>query len=395
MTVLEILFWLALAVVVYTYVGYGLVVWVWLRIRRWVSPSTLRAEGSLFEPAVTLVIAAYNEIDCIVQKAQNALTLDYPKHKLRVLFVTDGSTDGTPEHLANIVGVEVMHEPKRQGKIAAIHRAMQQIDSPIVIFSDANTMLNREAIRNIVQHYRNPHIGAVAGEKRVMASNDTGASEGLYWRYESFLKQQDAELYSVVGAAGELFSIRRALYEPVASDTILDDFMLSLTIAEKGYRIAYAADAYATEPPSASITDEMKRKVRISAGGFQSMVRLTGLLNVCKHRMLAFQYVSHRVLRWTLAPLCLPLLFIWNTVLTLGGHPLYLSLFVGQVLFYSIALVGISARHASAGWRIVRVFAYFCLMNIAVYQGFVRHVRNQQSVLWERAARQALDPQVR
>lgn len=391
MTIWEVIFWLGCGLVVYTYVGYGCVVWVWLRLRDLFKrkSSSLLDETTAFEPAVTLLIAAYNEADCIVQKATNSLALDYPAERLRILFVTDGSTDGTPDALANIAGVEVLHQDKRAGKIAAIHRAMQLVDTPIVVFSDANTLLNTDAIRNLVQHYRDAQIGAVAGEKRVLAAGVSGSGEGFYWRYESFLKKQDARLYSVVGAAGELFSIRTALYEPVPADTLLDDFMLSLRIAEKGYRVAYAHDAIATELPSASLRDEMTRKVRISAGGFQSMARLLGLLNIFRHGKLTFQYVSHRVLRWTLAPLLLPVLFALNAHLAAQGSAIYVGLWFGQLLFYGLAIAGawLSNHVSKVKWLFIPL--YFCHMNWSVYRGFHRYLRGKQSVLWERAARLA------
>jgi Glycosyltransferases, probably involved in cell wall biogenesis len=321
---LSILFWSGLAVVFYTYVGYAPFVWALSRLRRWWHPRpdrTVPPDDDL--PAVTLLVAAYNEADVIDEKLANTRALNYPREKLTVLFVTDGSTDTTPDRLRTAPGVQCLHRDERAGKMAALHRGMEHVETPIVVFSDANAMLNADALRNLVRHYQDASVGAVAGEKRVRAAgadDASGASEGLYWRYESALRRWDDALHSVVGAAGELFSVRTALFDPISEDTILDDFVLTLRVAARGYRVAYAPDAYATEGPSASLADEMQRKVRIVAGGFQALGRLRELFNPVRHGTLTFQFVSHRVLRWTLAPALLPVLLITNGLLVgMGG----------------------------------------------------------------------------
>ncbi len=267
---------------------------------------------------------------------------------------------------------------------------MKYVQTPFVIFCDANTLLNDQAVRNIVKHYADPLTGGVAGEKRVIPQGDANAAgtEGIYWKYESFLKKLDAELYSVVGAAGELFSVRTELYQPVEEKVILDDFVISLRINIKGYRIAYAPDAYAMEAPSFSITEEHKRKVRISAGGFQSILLLSELLNVFKYPLLSFQYISHRVLRWTLCPLSMPVLLLCNFVLVIAGAPFFYSLvLIGQVLFYGMALTGYLQALKQTKSRLFYIPFYFVFMNVAVFQGFARFISKSQSAMWDKAKR--------
>ncbi len=297
---LHILFWILLFIVVYTYVGYGIVLYGMVRIKRFFR-KPFEPTGTVF-PEVTMVVAAWNERAFIDAKVNNMRNLNYPKDKLKVLFITDGSDDGSEIILEDYSDVEVLHQDLRQGKTAALNRVMRFVSTPIVIFSDANAMLNADAVKEIVKHYEDPKVGCVAGEKRI-ADNETdvaaGAGEGIYWKYESALKKWDFELYSCVGAAGELFSVRTELYEHTPTDTLLDDFIISLGIAERGYKIAYEPNAYAVENSSANVKEEMKRKVRICAGGLQSIGRLKGLLNPFKHGVLTFQYLSHRVLRWT------------------------------------------------------------------------------------------------
>ena len=389
MNYVEWAFWIFLFVIFYAYLGYGIVLLLLLKIKRlFVKPKNLKKEA--FEPEVTLFVAAYNEADYIREKVENTLAIDYPRDKLRIVFVTDGSDDGTPEILKEYDGISVYHRGPRAGKIGAINRGMGYVISPIVIFSDANAMLNKEVVREMVRHYQDPKVGCVAGEKRILKKEtDTasGAGEGIYWKYESALKKMDAALNSAIGAAGELFSIRTSLFEPVEKDTLLDDFMISMRIAARGYKIVYEPGAYASESASASIADEMKRKVRICAGGLQSIVRLKALLNPFKYGLLTFQYVSHRVLRWTLVPLFLLLIIPLNYFLMHYNQGIYTLLLYGQVAFYVAALIGWFMEKRSLRNKLVFVPFYFSIMNIAAFRGFFRYVKGRQSVLWERANR--------
>lgn len=342
-------------------------------------------------PTCTLVVAAYNEEGFITEKIANTLELNYPDDKLELLFVTDGSDDKTPEIISKYPQIKLMHQAARNGKIAAVHRAVNEVHTEIIVFTDANTFLNKDALINICRHYSDEKVGAVAGEKRVMVDEQADAStagEGFYWKYESTLKKWDSELYSVVGAAGELFSVRRSLYKPVSPDSILDDFMISMLIAKQGYRIIYEPDAYATETASENITEELKRKVRIAAGGIQSVIWLKELLNVFKYGTLSFQYISHRVLRWTLTPFLLIIVFILNNILAFkNSYLLYDGLLICQVLFYILALTGYVFEKKHLRIKILFIPYYFCVMNYAVLAGIVRFCKKAQSASWEKAKR--------
>src|SRR6185503_19275251 len=276
-------------------------------------------------------------------------------------------------------------------KIAAIHRAMAQVNTDIVVFTDANTFLNAEAMVNICRHYVDDTVGAVAGEKRVHASESADASaagEGFYWKYESALKKWDSELYSVVGAAGELFSVRRSLYEDVPADTVLDDFMISMLIASKGYRIVYEPQAFAMETASENVTEELKRKIRIAAGGMQSILRLKSLFNPFNYPVLSFQYVSHRVLRWTVTPFLLIAVLILNAWLAQQpGELLFKAIFAAQVFFYLLAIGGMIMEKRHIRIKALFVPYYFCIMNYAVLMGIIRYFTVKQSAVWERAQR--------
>lgn len=386
-------FWSLIALVVYTYVGYGILLFFLVKMKKKKPLPAYKDDNEL--PEVTFMVAAYNEEDYMEEKIQNCLDFDYPKDKLTLFFVTDGSDDDTPKvidqyPLPQGVNLELYHRPERMGKIAAVERVMPYVKTPIVIYTDANTHVNKNAIRNIVRHYIDPKVGGVAGEKRItMDEKDAAksAGEGVYWKYESKLKQWDSELHSVVGAAGELFSIRTELFEAVPQDTVIEDFFMTLTIASKGYKIVYEPMAYAVESSSASVGEELKRKIRIAAGGHQAVSRLGFLLNPFKHGVLTFQYISHRVLRWTLAPLALPIIFILNVILAMSGNPIYIGILVCQILFYLMGYIGYLLQEREVKSKIFFVPYYFCVMNYAVYRGFFRFMNKSQSVKWERAKR--------
>ncbi len=379
-------FWFFLFIVFYTYVGYGVILLFLVKIRGSKINPVIYESHEL--PHVTHIIAAYNEEDFIVDKIKNSISLDYPSEKYNLWIVTDGSSDKTPELVKTFPEAQLYHKDERNGKIHAVNRVMKEVKSPIVIYSDANTELNSDAIKNIVRHYNDPKVGCVAGEKRVRQEeiDSSAASEGFYWKYESFLKKYDYQLYSVVGAAGELFSIRTRLYEEVDRNMLIEDFYLSLRINQKGYRTAYEPDAYALENSSENVKEESKRKIRIAAGGFQAMRKLLPLLNIFNHGWLSFQYISHRVLRWAVAPFALPLLIIINVFLAMDSF-FYAVILLLQIVFYSAALLGFLLQKIKIKVKVLFIPFYFTFMNVSVYRGLVRYLKGNQSVLWERAAR--------
>jgi len=406
----EYLLAISLFIVFYNYAGYAIIADVLTRLRGRRYGSRAGETGE--RPSVTFIVAAYNEEDCIEQKILNCLEQNYPPGRIEFLFVTDGSTDRTPEIVRRYPSVRLLHEPSRNGKSAAMNRAVGIATNEILIFSDANTLLNADATANITRHYADEKTGGVSGEKKVILpsgnkhagnTDSPGGGEGAYWKYESRLKKIDSDFYSVVGAAGELFSLRRTLYVPLEKSVILDDFVLSLRVALQGYRIQYEPEAYAMELPSFSLEDERKRKVRIAAGGFQSIWMLSPLLAFWRQPALSYLYISHRVLRWAASPFCLVVALVANALLVLpgnrpAGEPLTASagwwnglngpLFAGQLLFYGLALTGWAllrlGRHQP---KAVKLPYYFVFMNISVIRGFFRFLRGGQSSSWEKARR--------
>jgi cellulose synthase/poly-beta-1,6-N-acetylglucosamine synthase-like glycosyltransferase len=256
-------------------------------------------------------------------------------------------------------------------------------------------MLNPGCIKAMVRHYADERIGGVAGEKKILNEPHTslvGQAEGLYWKYESFMKQQESDFNTVVGAAGELFSIRTELFHSFDDQLILDDFIISIHVCLDGYKIEYEPCAYAIESPSASLADEKKRKVRIAAGTYQSISYLTQCFNIFKYPGLSLQYFSRRLLRWAFCPVLIVVILIGNIWLVANSQGIVFDylLFV-QGIFYFLALAG--WLFIAAGWRmgILNIPFYFVFMNICLTQGFFKYLQGHQTVLWEKSMREAIE----
>ncbi|MFM9837940.1 MAG: glycosyltransferase family 2 protein [Cyclobacteriaceae bacterium] len=389
---MQIVFWLSLFIIAYTYVGYPILLFFLISLKK-KSPKPTPTSQNKELPEVTLIVACYNEGDILKKKIENTLLLDYPINKRTLYFVTDGSTDNSIEIIKQYPEIKLFHENERKGKNAAVNRVIDQVKTPITIFSDANTFLNPLALQLITRHYDDGKVGAVAGEKRVFQNkeeNAAGSGEGAYWKYESKLKAWDSELRTIVGAAGELFSLRTSLYEKVPAGVLIEDFRVSMNIAKRGYRVVYEPEAFAMETSSLSMEEENKRKVRISAGGLIEVWHFMGLLNIFKYGLLSFQYISHRMLRWTFAPLGLLLALISNIYLSIQGSRFYTGVLSAQLLFYLIALVGYLLRNKKLRFGLVFVPYYFVFMNLSVYKGLLLLIRKKQTDVWEKAKRSEL-----
>ena len=383
---------MSLGILFYSYIGYGMLLIGIVKLKRFFRGRKYNYYKEEELPTVSLVIAAFNEEDYIEEKIKNSLALSYPDGKLKIVIITDGSSDRTPEIVSCYPQILLLHQSERKGKVAAMNRAAAYQEGEILVFCDANTALNKDCIKNIARHYADPRVGGVAGEKKVVKQGQesvAGAGEGLYWKYESLLKRLDSELHSTMGAAGELFSVRRNLFETTPEGTIIEDFVQSLKLCSGGYILRYEPEAYASEGPSASIKEELKRKVRIAAGAFQAMGLLKELFNPFRYPILSFQFVSHRILRWTIAPLSLLIALITNIlIIILAPEIIYNIIGVLQFLFYGAALMGWFFASKGKIYKLLQVPYYFLIMNYAVYAGFFRFLKGKQSVLWDKAARQ-------
>ena len=393
MTILTIIFWICLAIVFYTYIGYGILLYILLRIKRLFCKNNpepvLPTDEEL--PNVTLMICAFNEEDIIREKMENIRAIDYPKEKFCVMWVTDGSSDHSNELLKEYEEVTLVYSPERRGKAAAMQHGLKENKAEYVVFTDANTMLNSNSIREIIRQFMKPNVTCVSGEKRVAARTEgevAAEGEGLYWKYESTLKRWDSEFYSAMGAAGELFAVKMSCYREAPSNALLDDFMMSMLMVRDGHRIAYTSEAYAMEYGSADMHEESKRKRRIAAGGLQSIWWLRSLMNPFKYPVVSFLFISHRVLRWSITPFAMLALIPLNIILILQNAGwVYTVIGILQALFYLATLIGWLQARSGRKSRLFYVPYYFMFMNINVFRGISYLSTHHQSGTWEKAKR--------
>ena len=394
MAALKTIFWICTFLVFYTYLGYGMLLWVLVKLKRIVMGKPKKRALPTDDdelPDVTFLVCAYNEQNVVDMKMKDIYQLDYPKNKLHIAWVTDGSSDNTNSYLKTYTDVDIIFTPERKGKTAALNHGLSLVKSDITVMTDANTMVNPGAIKEIVRLMQDPKVACVAGEKRVMARHKGQAAaegEGLYWRYESALKRMDSELYSAMGAAGELNAIRTALYEPMPENALLDDFVMSMRMVDKGYKIAYSSNAYASEYGSANLQEESKRKRRIAAGGLQSCWWLRKMMNPFRKPIVAFQFISHRVLRWSITPFALMALIPLNVALLLmkAGN-VYTVIWLLQIIFYATALCGYIQEKRGNRSKLLYIPYYFLFMNMNVFAGIPYLRSHSKGGIWEKAKR--------
>lgn len=379
-----VLFYCCTGVILYSYLGYPVLLYVFSFRRKGKHGFN---QGD--EPGVSIIIAAYNEEKVIASKLQNTLALDYPSSKIQIIVAAYGSTDATATIASSFDQVLVLHEKERKGKAAAINEAIRHAVHPIVVLTDANTVLTTQTLQHLITPFADEQTGAVAGEKKVISTDDAAVSgEGLYWQYESWLKKQETKFYTVVGAAGELFAFRKELFVTIPEQTITDDFFLSININFQHKKVQYAANAVSTETASSSLMDEWKRKVRIAAGGIQSLSLAGKALNPFLYPLLAFQFFSHRVLRWIFcAPAFILLLLSNGAVLFEGSTELFTLFILLQIAFYLFAIIGWQLANNNRSFFLFNIPFYIVFMHAAMLAGIIRYANGQQSVLWEKADR--------
>jgi cellulose synthase/poly-beta-1,6-N-acetylglucosamine synthase-like glycosyltransferase len=383
----QAIFFISAAFLLYNYLIYPAVI-ILLAWRHAGEPATGQdTVDSDSLPSVTLIIAAYNEERVIEAKIRNSLETDYPRERLHILVVSDGSTDSTPQIVKRFQGqgVQSLHEPARRGKTAALNRAVARATSEIVIFSDANNMFEKDALRELVRHFSDPRVGGVCGLKQIYDSPERESSQGdsLYWKYESAIKESESRLGSITNADGEIFAVRRDLYQPVDDAVINDDAEITLVLARKGHRVLYERRAVSYEHASIRIEDDFHVKVRMVSGGFQTVARHWTFL-LLPRSWFAFSFISHKLLRW-LAPEFMILIAV--TSLWLISRPFFFGVVMLQGIFYSLALVGWLGRGGAGRNTVFYVPFYLCAMNLAALLGLGRFLTGTQTAQWRKAER--------
>jgi cellulose synthase/poly-beta-1,6-N-acetylglucosamine synthase-like glycosyltransferase len=376
--------WLCVAGILYTYALYPVLIWLLARtVGSHTTPPDL-AEESL--PSVSLLIAAYNEERHIAARLENALRLDYPGSKLEIVIASDGSSDSTNRIVRGYRdrGVRLLAYSVRRGKAAVLNAAMRELRGDIVVLSDANTDTDPSAIRKLVRWFALPAVGVVSG-RLVLVDGATGTNvDGVYWKYETFLKRCESRLGALLGANGGIYAIRRALYAGIRESTLIDDFVIPLTMRlRSGCAIVYETDAVAYEETPPQISSEFTRRSRIGAGGFQSVPVLWRLLSP-SNGWIAFTFASHKIARWV-CPFFLVGAFVTNLLLVV--HPLYAGFFATQAAIYTIAAMGMRSTGQTSAAKCVRLATLFTGMNLALLVGFWRWATTEPQGAWTRTAR--------
>lgn len=382
-----IIFWLSVGMIFYTYIGYPALLAVMARL--WPRP----VQTAVHTPTVTLLIAAYNEEEMITHKIENSLALDYPPERLQILVAADGSADCTAQIVATYAdrgvgrpSVGLSYEAARRGKMAAINRAMPRATGEIIVFSDANNFYQADALRELVKPFADASVGAASGAK-VIAKGDgvLGESEGLYWRYESFIKEKETAVHSSVGVAGEMLAIRRCLFEPPPDDVINDDFYMAARLLHRGYRVVYVPAARSIERISPTAQDEVARRARIVAGRYQAIWRSRETVP-WKRPLLAWQIVSHKFLR-PLVPLAMITAWGANLLLAFRARPLARLLLLLQIGFYGTAVLGSYFHPGGKLGKILYLPTYLVHSNLAALLGLGRFLVGKQTTRWQRVPR--------
>jgi poly-beta-1,6-N-acetyl-D-glucosamine synthase len=386
--ILKNIFWISFAILVYTYIGYPVMLYIINLIKNIIN--TQKQPPETYTGSATILIAAYNEKDFILQKLKNIQQLKAPQGGFQIIVVTDGSTDASETIIKyHYPEVMVLHNHVKKGKAAAINRALPYCTGEVIIFSDANTWINPFGLQKMLNHFTHEKVGVVAGEKRIVLGKVKDLAlygESLYWKYESWVKQNESNAHVVIGAAGELLGVRKNLYTILPEELINEDFVLSVSLAKNGWKVVYEPNAYAMEYPSATLQDEMKRKVRIAIGSFQLLKWFMPLLNIFRYPLLGWQYISRKVLRWTICPILLLIVLISN-IYIMHLHNFYLLAFIIQCCFYGMALCGYLLAKKGKNVNLFISPFYFVFMHMCQFIGFIRFIQGGNINNWEKIER--------
>jgi biofilm PGA synthesis N-glycosyltransferase PgaC len=387
----KVLFFLCLFLVAYVYALYPLIVFALSSLVQMardfgyvLSRRDRRADaaGDGGLPTVSVIIAVHNEERIIGERIANCLSVDYPRDRMEILIVSDGSTDRTNEIVAghSADGVRLIALEERNGKAFSLNRAIPQAEGEILLLTDSNTMYERNAVLKLVRHFRDAGIGGVCGELRVKPFDDSTVEESLYWKFENFLKLMESRLDMTLGANGGIYAIRREAFVAIPDGTIIDDFVIFLNVRRRGFRTLFDPEAVAYERSAPSLVDEYQRKVRIGAGDLQS-IRLTGVFLDPRSGPVSFSFWSHKVLRWSV-PFFLIGLLASNVALA-SDHVFFASFLGAQVLMYVLFVLGFVFKDSV----FFKLPHYFISMNMALLHGFVRYLRGGQTGTWNRTER--------
>lgn len=375
---MPIVFWVSIGLIIYVYIGYPVLIFALGTIR---NRAVLKGT---YEPMVTVLIAAYNESADIAETIRNKLSLDYPSEKLEVLVVSDASEDGTDDIVLNFApNVKLIRQEKRKGKTAALNLGVSRSTGDIIVFSDANSIYDKASIKKLVQNFNDPQVGYVTGKMVYTDSHGSIQGDGCsaYMRYENFLRRYETKLGSIVGVDGGIDAIRREIYEAMKHDQ-LPDFVLPLTVLEKGYRIIYEPEAILKENSLESDFDEYKMRVRVSLRAMWALFDMRRLLGLHSGDVIyALQLWSHKVLRYGCFIFFL-FAFISNiSLLSHGG--IYAMIFILQVIAIIASAITFFIKKPITFTKLHTFLKFFTILNVAAAHAFLKFMLGKKQVTWE------------
>jgi cellulose synthase/poly-beta-1,6-N-acetylglucosamine synthase-like glycosyltransferase len=387
----KVVFWLSLGLVVYPYVLYPIVLFftysvaqAWRDLRYLGSPRNRRTETPVASglPGVSLIVPAHNEEKVLPAKLENLRELDFPRDRLQVIFVSDGSEDGTNQILQNLgqENYECILLKDRKGKANALNHAVERATNEILVFCDAGTLFELDAIKNLVRHFSDPKVGAVCGAVRYQAGSDAQQTEGAYWKYESALRMMEARLGAILNASGCIYALRRECFSPIPQNTILEDFVIPMRARRLGFSVLYDPEAVAIEFPASSVSGEFTRRVRLAVGSFRA---LGDLVRVPWRGFTPFALISHKLLRW-LVPFFAITLLLSNIFVM--RSPSYRVALAAQVLFYCWAGLGFFFYQHMRRVRYGLVPYFLFAMHLAFIVGFFRCLVGADRAVWQKVS---------
>ena len=395
MKYIEILFWVVSLAIIYSYVIYPLIlilVSALVQCVRDTQYTLIKKERRIDisdSSSVTIVISAFNEESCIKERVENLLSMDYPAEKLNIFVASDGSTDNTNAILSSFDDprLSTFCFEENRGKINVLNDLMERVTSEVTVFSDANTVFEKDAVTQLVMSINQKNVGAVCGELVLVDAHSGDNKDNLYWKYEQVLKFHESRLDALLGANGGIYAIKTKFYIPLPSNTIIDDFCIVMNVARQNQSVVYTPEAKAIEEIAPSMREEANRRIRIGAGNYQAFARLTWLLNP-KYKWRWFSYISHKVMRW-FVPHFMIISLSTNFALLWHSHSIYTYVFSAQVAFYCLWLLGSLKllKNIPIVSGLVSLITFFVSMNISLFRGYIRYLTSNLSATWQRTSR--------
>lgn len=375
---IKFVFWFSILFIFYAYIGYPLILYFWAKIRQ--KP----VKKEYIEPAVSIIIAAYNEEKFIGQKIENCLALNYPRDKFELIVISDGSEDQTNEIVRRFEtrGVRFDHYSERRGKAFALNLGISQARGEILFFTDARQILEKNSLRELVANFNDSSVAAASGELFLLEEKGNIVSKGVgvYWKVEKWMRRKECQISSILGATGSIYCCRKEMVKPIPPGTILDDVLIPFRAILRGYRSVFDPEARAFDNASDDIREEFTRKIRTLSGNYQLIALEPSILNPLKNPVF-FQFISHKIAR-LLVPFFMIILFISNLFLT---SPIYITFLGLQIAFYSLALVSKWGPNNFLG-SIMKSFNVIFMMNCAALISFFRFMLNPQKIKWEKTS---------